>query len=47
MLRFTRISYGIVPAAAGTIPYEILVNLNTRIPRDYVGGAGNPRGDAV
>ena len=36
-----------VAAAAGTIPYEILVNLNTRIPRDYVGGAGNPRGDAV
>jgi alanine racemase len=28
-----------VAAAAGTIPYEILVNLNGRIPRDYVGGA--------
>lgn len=27
-----------VAAVAGTIPYEILVNLNTRIPRDYVGG---------
>jgi alanine racemase len=25
-----------VATAAGTIPYEILVNLNTRIPRDYV-----------
>ena len=28
-----------VAASAGTIPYEILVNLNTRIPREYVGGA--------
>ena len=28
-----------VAAAAGTIPYEILVGLNTRIPRDYLGGA--------
>src|SRR5688572_27580912 len=28
-----------VATAAGTIPYEILVNLNTRIPREYVGGA--------
>jgi alanine racemase len=25
-----------VAVLAGTIPYEILVNLNTRIPRDYV-----------
>jgi alanine racemase len=25
-----------VATAAGTIPYEILVNLNTRIPRDYL-----------
>jgi alanine racemase len=25
-----------VASAAGTIPYEILVNLNSRIPRDYV-----------
>jgi alanine racemase len=32
-----------VATAAGTIPYEILVNLNTRIPREYVGGA--PRVD--
>lgn len=28
-----------VASIAGTIPYEILVNLNTRIPREYVGGA--------
>jgi alanine racemase len=28
-----------VATLAGTIPYEILVNLNTRIPRDYVGSA--------
>jgi alanine racemase len=28
-----------VATVAGTIPYEILVNLNSRIPRDYVGGA--------
>ncbi|KAA2286083.1 alanine racemase [Arenimonas fontis] len=27
-----------VAEAAGTIPYEILVGLNGRIPRDYVGG---------
>ena len=27
-----------VAAAAGTIPYEILVGLNTRIPREYLGG---------
>lgn len=27
-----------VATAAGTIPYEILVGLNGRIPRDYVGG---------
>lgn len=27
-----------VALAAGTIPYEILVGLNTRIPRQYVGG---------
>lgn len=27
-----------VARAAGTIPYEILVGLNTRIPREYVGG---------
>ncbi len=27
-----------VAAAAGTIPYEILVGLNGRIPRDYLGG---------
>ena len=27
-----------VARAAGTIPYEILVGLNTRIPRQYVGG---------
>ena len=25
-----------VATVAGTIPYEILVNLNTRIPRQYV-----------
>jgi len=29
-----------VASIAGTIPYEILVNLNNRIPRDYSGGAG-------
>ena len=29
-----------VASAAGTIPYEILVQLNERIPREYVGGAG-------
>ncbi len=28
-----------VASAAGTIPYEILVGLNGRIPREYVGGA--------
>jgi alanine racemase len=28
-----------VAQAAGTIPYEILVGLNTRIPREYVGGS--------
>ena len=28
-----------VALAAGTIPYEILVGLNQRIPREYVGGA--------
>jgi alanine racemase len=28
-----------VATTAGTIPYEILVNLNTRIPRAYSGGA--------
>jgi alanine racemase len=28
-----------VAQAAGTIPYEILVGLNDRIPREYVGGA--------
>jgi alanine racemase len=27
-----------VALSAGTIPYEILVGLNTRIPREYVGG---------
>lgn len=27
-----------VAVAAGTIPYEILVGLNTRIPREYAGG---------
>jgi alanine racemase len=27
-----------VAAVAGTIPYEILVNLNNRIPREYVAG---------
>jgi alanine racemase len=27
-----------VAEAAGTIPYEILVGLNERIPREYVGG---------
>jgi alanine racemase len=29
-----------VALAAGTIPYEILVGLNDRIPREYFGGAG-------
>ncbi len=28
-----------VAQTAGTIPYEILVGLNTRVPREYVGGA--------
>ena len=28
-----------VASAAGTIPYEILVGLNGRIPREYVGGS--------
>jgi alanine racemase len=28
-----------VAQAAGTIPYEILVGLNTRIPREYLGGS--------
>jgi alanine racemase len=27
-----------VALAAGTIPYEILVGLNGRIPREYLGG---------
>ena len=36
-----------VAAAAGTIPYEILVNLNTRIPRYYVGGEATPRRDGM
>jgi alanine racemase len=27
-------------AWAGTIPYEILTNINTRVPRRYVGGSG-------
>jgi len=27
-----------VAATAGTIPYEILVGLNERIPREYRGG---------
>lgn len=27
-----------VAVAAGTIPYEILVGLNSRIPREYIGG---------
>ncbi|TNJ34510.1 alanine racemase [Arenimonas terrae] len=31
-----------VAQAAGTIPYEILVGLNGRIPREYVGGAQEP-----
>lgn len=30
-----------VALAAGTIPYEILVGLNTRIPREYVGGTAS------
>ena len=25
---------------AGTIPYEVLTNINTRVPRVYLGGAG-------
>lgn len=29
-----------VAQAAGTIPYEILVGLNGRIPREYLGGVG-------
>jgi alanine racemase len=33
-----------VAQAAGTIPYEILVGLNGRIPREYVGGPAGPRG---
>lgn len=33
------ISCEAVARAAGTIPYEILVGLNGRIPREYVGGA--------
>jgi alanine racemase len=32
-----------VARAAGTIPYEILVGLNDRIPREYVGGAAQVR----
>ena len=30
-----------VAQAAGTIPYEILVGLNERIPREYVGGSAS------
>jgi len=30
-----------VALAAGTIPYEILVGLNERIPREYVGGSAS------
>ena len=33
-----------VAQAAGTIPYEILVGLNDRIPREYVGGSVDLRG---
>jgi alanine racemase len=33
-----------VAQAAGTIPYEILVGLNGRIPREYVGGAAQEPG---
>jgi alanine racemase len=33
-----------VAQAAGTIPYEILVGLNGRIPREYVGGAAQGPG---
>jgi alanine racemase len=32
-----------VAQAAGTIPYEILVGLNDRIPRKYVGGTADRR----
>jgi alanine racemase len=28
---------------AGTIPYEILTNINTRVPRLYFGGAYGPK----
>ena len=30
-----------VAQLAGTIPYEVLVNLNERIPREYLGGTGH------
>jgi len=30
-----------VAAAAGTIPYEVLVQLNERIPREYVGAVAS------
>ncbi len=33
-----------VAVQAGTVPYEILVGLNERIPRDYRGGASVPVG---
>jgi alanine racemase len=33
-----------VALAAGTVPYEILVGLNGRIPRVYDGGAAGPEG---
>ena len=34
-----------VAVQAGTVPYEILVGLNERIPRDYLGGAlASPQG---
>jgi hypothetical protein len=33
-----RIACEAVAQAAGTIPYEILVGLNDRIPREYLGG---------
>ena len=39
-----RIACEDVATAAGTIPYEILTGLNERIPRLYIGGAGD--GDA-
>jgi alanine racemase len=32
---------------AGTIPYEILTNINTRVPRVYVDGPGAPSGAFV